>query len=379
MGDPANAHDRCLVNGASYSSFAWILSRYLVEEFLRILGLCLVAFLVVYLIADFSDRIDDFLKHQASVGAVIRYFLVRIPLIINEVLPIAVLAAMLLGLGGLSRHNEITAMRACGLSSVQIVAPLFLTCLLLSVMVFYWNENVVPYFASRAHYINTVEIKKRQMQGLMGDQQLWAHGQDTFYNIQSFDPRSRALIGITIYPINPEFHLKGLVEIPRAKWNGKEWAFREGVERRFTADGEIETVKLDPGTLNLREKPADLMAARRDAEEFSYRELSELVESLRKKGLDTTEYNVDLHLKLAVPFICTVMGLISMPLGMRNLRGSSLANNIGAGLLIGSTYWFVLALAVSLGHSGALPPIVAAWTANGIFAAIGLFLLLGTV
>jgi len=103
----------------------------------------------------------------------------------------------------------------------------------------------------------------------------------------------------------------------------------------------------------------------------------------RQKGHSETyrgaEYNVDLHLKLAVPFICTVMGLISMPLGMRNLRGSSLANNIGAGLLIGSTYWFVLALAVSLGHSGALPPIVAAWTANGIFAAIGLFLLLGTV
>jgi lipopolysaccharide export system permease protein len=377
MGDPATADDRCVVNGASRGPFAWILSRYLVEEFLRILGLCLVAFIVVYLIADFSDRIDDFLKHQAPVEAVIRYFLVRIPLIVNEVLPIAVLAAMLLGLGGLSRHNEITAMRACGLSSLQIVAPLFLTCLLLSVAVFYWNENVVPYFASRAHYINTVEIKKRQMQGLMGDQQLWAHGQDTFYNIQSFDPRTRSLIGITIYPIDPEFHLKGLVEIPRAKWNGKEWVFREGVERKFAADGEIETVKLDPGTLNLREKPADLMAARRDAEEFSYRELRELVESLRKKGLDTTEYNVDLHLKLAVPFICTVMGLISMPLGMRNLRGSSLANNIGAGLLIGATYWFVLALAVSLGHSGALPPIVAAWTANGIFAAIGLFLLLG--
>jgi lipopolysaccharide export LptBFGC system permease protein LptF len=193
MGDATNADDRCVVNGGSRSPFAWILWRYLVEEFLRILGLCLVAFIVVYLIADFSDRIDDFLKHQAPVGAVVRYFLVRIPLIVNDVLPIAVLAAMLLGLGGLSRHN------------------------------------------------------------------------------------------------------------------------------------------------------------------------------------------VDLHLKFAVPFICTLMGLISMPLGMRNLRGSSLANNIGAGLLIGSTYWFVLALAVSLGHSGALPPIVAAWTANGIFAAIGLFLLLGAV
>ncbi len=362
---------------ATRNPFARILFRYLVEEFLRILALCLLAFLVVYLIADFSDRIDDFLKHQAPMGAIVRYFLVKIPLIINQVLPIAVLAAMLLGLGGLSRHNELTAMRACGLSSVQIVAPLLGTCLLLSVGVFAWNEKVVPHFATRAHYLNTVEIKKRPMQGLLGDQQIWAHGQDTFYNVQSFDARTRTLVGITIYPIDTEFHLKGLVEIPQADWDGRAWSFRQGVERRFTPSGEIETTALGGGTLDLREKPEDLMAARRDAEEFSYRELHDLIDNLRKKGLDTTEYLVDLQLKLAVPFICTVMGLISMPIGMRNLRGSSFANNIGVGLLIGASYWFVLALAVSLGHSGALPPVVSAWTANGIFAAIGIFLLLG--
>jgi lipopolysaccharide export system permease protein len=358
--------------------FAKILFRYLVSEFLRVVALCLVAFIVVYLIADFSDRIDDFLKHQAPVGAIVRYFLVRIPLIVNQVLPIAVLAAMLLSLGGFSRHNELTAMRACGVSSAQIVAPLVGVCLALSAFIFAWNEKVVPYFATRAHYINTIEIKKRQMQGLLGDQQVWAHGQDTFYNIQSFDARSRTLVGITIYPIDPEFHLKGLLEIPKAHWNGTQWAFRQGVQRVFGSDGEIQTVALEPGTLDLREKPADLMAARRDAEEFSYGELSALIDNLRKKGLDTTEYLVDLHLKLAVPFVCTVMALISMPLGMRNLRSSSLANNIGVGLLIGASYWFVLALAVSLGHSGALPPIVAAWTANAIFAGIGSFLLLGT-
>jgi lipopolysaccharide export system permease protein len=365
------------VNGIRRNPFAKILARYLVGEFLRILGLCLLAFIVVYLIADFSDRIDDFLKHQASVGAIIRYFVVRIPLIVNEVLPIAVLAAMLLGLGGLSRHNELTAMRASGVSPAQMVAPLLGVCLVLSGAIFLWNENVVPYFASRAHYINTVEIKKRQMQGLLGDQQVWARGQDMFYNIQSFDARSRTLVGITMYPIDSEFHLRGLVEIPKAMWDGNQWAFRSGVERRFGADGEIDTKDLQPGVLELREKPDDLMAARRDAEEFNYRELHDLVENLRKKGLDTTEYLVDLNLKLAVPFICTVMALISMPLGLRNLRSSSLANNIGAGLLIGSSYWFVLALAVSLGHSGALPPLVAAWTANLIFAGVGLFLLLG--
>jgi len=167
------------------------------------------------------------------------------------------------------------------------------------------------------------------------------------------------------------------VQIPQARWNGHAWSYRNGVEQRFVPNGEIETVNLRGGVLDLREKPADLMAARRDAEEFSYRDLARLIDKLRKKGLDTTEYLVDLQLKLAIPFICTVMGLISMPLGMRNLRGKSLANNVGVGLLIGSSYWFVLALAVSLGHSGALPPVVAAWTANVIFAAVGTFLLLG--
>src|SRR5215471_18000565 len=135
------------MNAEGRRPIAKILFRYLVGEFLRIVALCLVAFIVVYLIADFSDRIDDFLKHQAPVGAIIRYFLVKIPLIVNEVLPIAVLAAMLLSLGGFSRHNELTAMRACGVSSAQIVAPLLGTCLALSVGIFFWNERVVPYFA----------------------------------------------------------------------------------------------------------------------------------------------------------------------------------------------------------------------------------------
>ena len=358
---------------------AKVLSRYLMSEFLRVVALCLVAFIVVYLIADFTDRIDNFLKHQAPVETIIRYFLVRIPLIVNEVLPVAVLGAMLLSLGGMSRHNELTAMRACGVSSAQIVTPLLGVSLMLSIGDFVWNEKVVPYFATRAHYINTIEINKRQMRGLLHDQQIWARSRDNFYNIDSFDPHGPTLVGISIYEIDRGFHLKGLLEIPKASWNGNQWMFDEGVKRVFAADGEIETTPLAQGTLDLEEKPEDLMAVERDAEEFNYSELKALIENLRQKGIDATEYLVDLDLKLAVPFVCTVMALISMPLGMRQLRSTSLANNIGRGLVIGASYWFVLALAVSLGHSAALPPIVAAWTANTIFAAIGTFLLLGTI
>lgn len=359
--------------------FPSILARHLVGEFLRILSLCLLSFVMLYLIVDFFDRFDDFLKHGAGIGSMVRYFLFKVPKVVTEVTPVATLASMLLSLGGFSRNNELTAMRACGVSSAQIVAPLLLVTLGLSFGCLVWNETVVPYFTRQVHYINTVEIKKKELPGLLGDREIWTHGQDAFYNIESFDNRKRLLAGVTIYNIDKEFHLRGIVEIPQARWDGTRWQFHTGRERRFQAGGEIETVPVPAGVLDLREKPKDLRVAHRDAEEFSYFVLRDLIENFRSKGIDLTEYLVDLHLKLSVPFVSTVMVLIAIPLGIRNVRSSSLASHIGTGLVIGFSYWVILALAVSLGHSGALPPIVAAWVANAIFAGVGFFLLLGAL
>ncbi|MGH7820636.1 MAG: LPS export ABC transporter permease LptG [Candidatus Binatia bacterium] len=360
--------------------FFGILSRYLVVEFLRVAVLCLLAFVVVYLVVDFFDRFDDFLKHGASVGSMVRYFLFKIPLIFTQVLPVAVLASMLLALGTLSRNNEVTAMRACGVSEFQVATPLLLVCVGLSLLTLLWNEAVVPHFTRQVRYINTVEIKGREIPALLGDREIWTHGEDTFYNIESFDARDNTILGLSIYRIDKEFHLMGVVRIPQATWAEKRWRFAGGVEERFGSDGGIETQDLPAGWLELRERPSDLVAAQREAEEFNFFELRQLVENFRRKGLDPTEYVVDLHLKLAVPFLCAVMALLAIPLGLRGTaRSSSLASNIATGLVIGFSYWVVLALTVSLGHSGAIPPVIAAWTANLVFAGIGVFLMLGVV
>jgi lipopolysaccharide export system permease protein len=47
-------------------------------------------------------------------------------------------------------------------------------------------------------------------------------------------------------------------------------------------------------------------------------------------------------------------------------------------MLVGFSYWIVLALTLSLGKSGVLPPILAAWAANGIFAGIGIVFFLSS-
>jgi hypothetical protein len=217
--------------------FLPILGRYVVGEFVRILALCVASFVALYLVVDFFDRFDDFLKYEAKAGAVVRYFLFKIPLILTQVTPVAVLASMLLALGGLSRHNEITAMQACGVSLVQLTGPLLGTCAAISLLSLVWSEAVVPHFNRRVRAINTVEIKNRELPSLFGTSELWSHGENGLYNVRVFDARQQTLVGLTIYGLSPEFRLREVTEIPWARWNGDAWAFEKGVRRELQPGG----------------------------------------------------------------------------------------------------------------------------------------------
>ena len=93
-----------------------IVGRYLAATWLRLFLLCQGGFLAVYLILDFMEKLGRFVKASASLGAILQFFLFKIPEMLGQTMPFAVLMATLLALGMLSRSSELTALRSCGLS-----------------------------------------------------------------------------------------------------------------------------------------------------------------------------------------------------------------------------------------------------------------------
>jgi lipopolysaccharide export LptBFGC system permease protein LptF len=146
----------------------------------------------------------------------------------------------------------------------------------------------------------------------------------------------------------------------------------------FAPDGTLLTGPLTDSRLGLKETPDDLTAVHHDADDLSYASLKREIRDLRKKGIDTTEATVDLWLKVAVPFVSLVMALVAIPLASRRSRSSGVAASVGTAMAVGFSYWVVLALTTSLGHSGVLPAPVAAWSANVIFAVVGQIFFLGS-
>lgn len=351
--------------------------RYVLMEFLRVFGLCMVGFLLIYALVDLFDHLQTFLKYQASVGEVSRYLFFKIPLIVTQMVPVATLASILMALGGMARHSELTALRASGVSTMQLAAPLFAIALTLSVAILAWNESVVPYSTERSRYVEIVEIRNRPLKALLSEDGIWFHGRNGIYNIEHFDARTGTLVGLTVYDLTSAFTLQRLVEVPTAQWRDDRWIISAAIERTFDERGSVVTRALSPAEFVLPEKPQDFQIIEKDPEELNFRRLRHHIRELSRKGIDTTESRVDLHLKLALPLLPMVMVLIGVPLASRNPRRRPLATSVGIGLVVGFSYWVLLALSISLGHGGAIPPAIAAWTANAVFALLGAFLFLG--
>ncbi|HXG22166.1 MAG TPA: LPS export ABC transporter permease LptG [Methylomirabilota bacterium] len=350
-----------------------LVSAYLRKEFLRLFFLSLLLFLFLAVLVDFFDRLDYLVKYQATATTVLLYFIFKIPLFITQAAPVAALVAALISVGLLSRNREITALKACGISQWQIAKPFLFAAGLLSFGLWMWNETVVPHAYRQSRYIN-LKIKKRTPKPVFHENGFWYHGDNVFYHIDHFDSRTNILSGLTIYVIDKNFQILALFEAPQASWQNGQWRFEGLQEKSLSLAGDHTRPLAQP---LLQETPEDFTLVDIEPDEFSSQQLRDYIRDLQRKGLDTTAYQVDLRLKVAMPTAVFAMALLGIALAVPGAGQLSLATAVGLALMGGFGYWLLLALTVSLGHSGVISPVLAAWSANGLSILLGVFFLLG--
>lgn len=354
-----------------------ILARYLIAQYLKIFAFAILLTTGLFVLGDFFNRIGDLTSYGSQAPVIVTYFLFRIPEALVTTYPAAALMSCLLSLGLLVRHREVLAMRACGISTVRLAAPLLATTALLSVAVLIFNETVVPPAASSARAVKDVSIKRKQYAGAYNSSSLWFQDRQGFFNVEYFDANSEELHGISLYQTDPNLHLQRVITVPKAVWRGDRWDLRQGTVRSVTTSGDFETRQLQAGELELTDAPVEFRHKRRKSDEYNYRDLREQIGRLEARGLDIIEFRVDLYYKLAVPFSGLVSVFFGFPLATRGGRRGSLATNVALGMAVAFAYWSTSAVTVALGHNGDLPPLVAAWAGNAIFTAIGALFYLG--
>lgn len=356
-----------------------ILHRYILSSLIRNISLCLLIFTLLFLMIDFFDRIDNIIGAGGDVWASIQYFLYKIPLVVNLMLPLATLVATLFTYGLLSKNSELTAMRASGASIFWLARPLFILSLALSFFSMLMNETLVPLCTRRVSEIYNIDIQRKDQMGAYSQSEFWWRNNDRLVSIDIFDSRTNEMHGISIFDLDDSFDVARRTDAKEGYWIDPTlgWSMRGVTEYQFFPNREM-SVESFPGLpLAITVGPEEFYDVKTDSKTMSYRSLRKYIKKQAANGVPTVRYQTDLHEKLAFPFVTFIACFVSLPFALKPARSGSLAVSFIAGLIIGFTYYVVHSYSIALGRAEFLPPFIAAWTANVVMGCVGMFLNLG--
>jgi lipopolysaccharide export system permease protein len=349
-----------------------ILDRYVLSEFIAYLAMGLLAFIGIFVIVDVFEKIDTFVDAQAPLTLVLRFYLSYVPVVLIEILPVAVLLASLIAFGRMVRLHELTAMRSGGRSLFRIYLPVLVFVTGIAATSFALGELVVPEANSRRKRIMNHEIKKKpEAQARRQDVRYVGQG-GRVYIIGSYDVRRAVMRDVVIQ----EFAAGALVrriDARHGRWQDGRWELSEGYTRRFDGD-RVTTEHFDRMPLAATEVPDDFSKEERDPDIMGFRELRSWISRFRQSGGDAAPYLVDMQMKLAAPFVNLVTVILGAAISSR-LRRGGLAVGFGLSFLISFLYYALIRAAQAVGRGGSLPPLLAAWLPNLVIGGVAIALL----
>jgi len=356
--------------------FPNIIDRYIINKFLSIFLLIFFSLIAVFIIITFFEQIDTIYEHNKTIHDFLTYLWYRIPEFIHYTLPICAMASSLLCLGFLTKTNEITAMKASGMSVYRIIVPVVVLSLLICVLSFYLQEYISPYTNKKAEekWNEITDIPPRSYSQL---DQRWVMGKERnrIYYYKHFDPYIPAFSDLSIYEFEPDsWSLEKRYFAEKAYFQeGKflltncwYWDFEDNKPTNFERRETLELRDAEDQRYFIKEW--------KESDQLNYGELSAYINDVEEKGFETVRFKVDLNYKLSFPLAGLVMTLLGIPFAFSMGKRGALVG-VGLSLLFAMIYWGAMGIFKSLGYIHFLSPFLAAWAPNLFFGLIGLYLL----
>ncbi len=391
--------------------FPLILDDYIMRAFGSNFAIVLSSFSSIFLVFTLFELTGPIIRNRTPLVTVGDYLLNLIPYILYNVTPLCVLVAVLITFGALARTSEFTAMKAAGVSLYRVVTPVLVLTAIIAAALFAFDEFYLPAANRRQEALLSV-IKGRPAQTFLRPDRQWISGQSfaeqaptplltssllqnsnpapfsrkstepaRIFYYQFFDPDKNRFANLTVFEFDPQtFTLQRRVFAASARWEPdlNRWVFENGWVRTFSGES---VSSYSPFLLTtfpeIREQPQYFKKEDRPSQEMSFHQLSDYITDLRQSGFETTKLAVQLQRKLAYPAITLVMAMLAIPFALLTGKRGGVAG-FALAILMAVLYLGISSLFEAMGNVNTLPPTLAAWSPDLLFALAGTWFLLRT-
>jgi lipopolysaccharide export system permease protein len=350
------------------------IDRYIVKQFLQTVLFGLAAFLLIFVIIDMMENLDDFIDQNVANSIIVQYYIVFIPEITRLMLPVAVLLAALFTVGKMETTNELTAIKAGGVSFYRFMIPFIATAFIISLFSIYFGGYIVPMANKHKVYIEQKHMKKDLITA--GNNIYFQDSENRIVTISYYDVEDGEANRVSIQEFSPDDITNMVHRYDANKMrfdsSSSSWVLLNGIERTFKDSTETAEYFTSTSLNQLNFRPRDVIMKQRKPQEMTLDELKDFAINLQRAGNDPTRTWIEYHSRIAFAFTSFIVVLFGLPFSINKRRGG-LAIQFGISILITFVYLVFLKIVEAFGKNGVLDPVVTAWFANILFFAAAVY------
>ncbi|MFV2071248.1 MAG: LptF/LptG family permease [Thermoanaerobaculales bacterium] len=345
--------------------FPTLFDRYLTTRLIPPLFMVMASAALLKIVIDLTSLADEMAKNDATARVILAYYANLIPQVFFDVTPYALLIAVLVLLTVLERQQELTALKAAGISLYRLAVPILLVAATCAGGLWVLGELVVPTANREAQrLLDRIKGRETKRSYRASDRQwLLSRDETTFYNFLRYDSPSQTLIRFTLFKLDEDNNLRFHLSAPRARYIDGAWIVDGGWYRQILPDG-TDLFKRVSSSLELGvpEGPNYFGQEYRQPSEMTILELRNYIRELIESGYRPARLIVFWHQKFSYPLSAFIMVLLALPFGLnRGGRKVTTMQGVAFALGLGIGYFILVALFAKLGEIEVLPPAVGAW------------------
>jgi lipopolysaccharide export system permease protein len=348
------------------------IQRYILRECLSglvlVLGVLLLAILMIDVVEQLRTVGGDV---KLSLAGALRLSLMKLPLIMEQTLPFAILVASMLAFTRLNRRSELSIIRASGISAWRFLAPVIVMALVLGI----FTTTVLNPFAAKL--TESFELERAR---LLDDGRQTMAVSDTGVWLRQGDDSSQIVIharrveegGIVLVDVKMikeerlfagnrptnDYTFVRRIDATRAYLRNGFWQLENVVENVPNLPPERKANLAIPTSLDA----VTLLDKFASPNTIGFWNLPRFINQTQAAGLDASRYKMRWNSLMATPALFVAMGLIGAIVCLRLSRLGGTSRLLAIGSLMAVGLYFFTQFSSSLGATGAAPPVVAAWS-----------------
>lgn len=350
------------------------LDIYIIKKFLGTYFFAIALIISISVVFDINENIDRFINNKAPVNAIIfDYYLNFIPYFSNLFSPLFVFIAVIFFTAKLAENSEIIAMFSTGMSFKRMMRPYMISAAIISILTFYLGAYIIPRgnvtrldFEDRykkkkkVEYVRNVQLEVDE--GVIAYIERYENYNKTGYrfSLDKFEDKKLVshLTASSITYDTTSVH----------KWTIKDYMIREleGMKEKITTGTELDSIiKMDP---------QDFLIMKGQQQTMTNPELSDYISKQKKRGFaNIKEFEIEYHQRIAMSFAAFILTAIGVSLSSRKVKGG-MGLYLGIGLALSFSYILFQKLSSTFAVNGNMPPIIAVWIPNILYAFIAIYL-----